>query len=102
VVAIDGQRWLVAPCREVAWLKNALAAAAVLLSRRGVREHVAVDQVDSRLAAPVLQAYLRLEPITRRQFGVDPNASVEAFEVVAPDHPVLAVSSLDRKTPRQL
>ena len=93
-VAVDGQRWLVAPYGEVAWLKNALAAGTVVVGRGRRRERMDVRQVQPAEAAPVLREYLRLEPIVRRRFGLEASDPVEDFERIAPRHPVLRLAPI--------
>ncbi len=91
VVEIDGQRWLVAPYGGVAWAKNARASGIAKLRRGRVTEQVKVEPVDAHESAPVLKAYVRIEPITRSAFKVGPEASLEEFEAIAPNHPVFRI-----------
>jgi len=88
VLAMDGARWLVGPYGTVSWVKNARACGQVTLRRRGYRETLLVREVDPVTAAPVLKAYLAIEPITRRAFGLDPDAPLSEWEAIAPNHPV--------------
>ncbi len=91
VVETDGQRWLVAPYGGVAWAKNARASGTAKLSRGRVTEQVKVEPVDAHESAPVLKAYIGIEPITRSAFEVGPDASLEEFEAIAPNHPVFRI-----------
>ncbi|HEX7495516.1 MAG TPA: nitroreductase family deazaflavin-dependent oxidoreductase [Candidatus Limnocylindrales bacterium] len=91
VVETDGQRWLVAPYSGVAWAKNARASGTAKLRRGRVTEQINVEPVDGYESAPVLRAYVQIEPITRRAFGLGPDATLEEFEAVAPNHPVFRV-----------
>jgi deazaflavin-dependent oxidoreductase (nitroreductase family) len=95
VVETEGQRWLVAPYGGVAWARNATASGTAKLSRGRVTEQVRVEPVDARESAPVLKAYLRVEPMTRSAFKVGPDASLEEFEAIAPNHPVFRVRPID-------
>jgi hypothetical protein len=94
VLACDGERWLVGPYGNVAWAKNARACGRVTLSRRGYRETMIVREVDAATAAPILKAYVAIEPITRRAFRVDPEAPVADWEEIAPNHPVFRLEPL--------
>jgi deazaflavin-dependent oxidoreductase (nitroreductase family) len=94
VVARDGERWLVGPYGNVAWAKNARACGQVTLSRRGYRETMTVREVDPATAAPILKAYVAIEPITRRAFRVDPQAPIADWEEIAPNHPVFRLEPL--------
>jgi deazaflavin-dependent oxidoreductase (nitroreductase family) len=91
VVEIDGQRWLVAPYDRVAWAKNVAASGSAKLSRGRKTEQLAVEPVDAHDSAPVLQAYVRIEPSLRRAFELGPDASLEEYEAIAPKHPVFRI-----------
>jgi deazaflavin-dependent oxidoreductase (nitroreductase family) len=94
VLVRDGERWLVGPYGNVAWAKNARACGQVILSRRGYRETMIVREVDPATAAPILKAYVAIEPITRRAFRVDPEAPIADWEEIAPNHPVFRLEPL--------
>ncbi len=94
VLTKDGLRWLVGPYGNVAWAANARAAGRVTLSRRGHRETFAVQEVDAATAAPIMKAYVAIEPITRRAFGLDPDAPLADWEKIAPNHPVFRLDPL--------
>ena len=91
VVETDGQRWLVAPYGGVAWAKNVGASGSAKLRRGRVMEQVKVEPVDAHESALVLKAYIHIEPITRSAFEVGPDASLEEFEAIAPNHPVIRI-----------
>src|SRR3954469_25875142 len=55
VVFLGGERWLVAPYGERAWVKNARASCSVELTRARRTERVGVEEVDPETAAPVLR-----------------------------------------------
>ncbi len=88
VVDADGARWLVAPYGSVSWVSNARARGEVTLSRRGYRETFVVREVDPATAAPILKAYVAIEPITRPAFKLDPDAPLSDWASIAPRHPV--------------
>jgi deazaflavin-dependent oxidoreductase (nitroreductase family) len=87
----DGERWLVAPYGEVAWVRNARAAGRVSLSRGGKVETVGIEELGPKDAAPILKQYLTDVPITRPFFDVTANADLEAFAAEAPRHPVFRI-----------
>jgi deazaflavin-dependent oxidoreductase (nitroreductase family) len=88
VLALDGERWLVGPYGNVSWVQNTRACGQVTLSRRGYRETLVAREVDAVTAAPILKAYLAIEPITRPAFKIDPDASLHEWASIAPKHPV--------------
>ncbi len=88
LVEDGGQRWLVAPYGEVAWVRNARASREVTLSRGKRLERVVLFDVEPAEAAPVLKRYVAQVPITRPFFDVGPDSSLDAFASEAPHHPV--------------
>ncbi|HEV8641934.1 MAG TPA: nitroreductase family deazaflavin-dependent oxidoreductase [Methylomirabilota bacterium] len=88
VLTRGGERWLIAPYGERAWVRNARAAGRVTLSRGRQRETLAVREVGPEEAAPILKQYLGETPITRRFFDVTPEAPLADFAREAPRHPV--------------
>ncbi len=97
VVEDKGQRWLVAPYGERAWVKNARAAGRVVLTR-GLHSGTALirEELDPLKSAPVLKMYLGKQPMIRRFFDVTPRSSIEDFIAEAPRHPVFEIlESLD-------
>jgi deazaflavin-dependent oxidoreductase (nitroreductase family) len=88
LVEDGGQRWLVAPYGEVAWVRNARASKEVTLSRGRRFERVVLFDVEPAEAAPVLKRYATQVPITRPFFDVKPDSSLDAFAAEASRHPV--------------
>jgi deazaflavin-dependent oxidoreductase (nitroreductase family) len=91
VVETAGRRWLVAPYAGAAWAANARASGTAELRRGRVAEQVKLEPVDAHDSAPVLKAYVRIEPSTRRAFGVGPDAGLAEFEAIAPKHSVFRI-----------
>ena len=91
LVEQDGQRWLVAPYGEVAWVRNARAARQVQLARGARIETVAIREIAAGEAAPVLKKYLAQVPIVRPFFDVGPHSDVREFTAEAPRHPVFRI-----------
>jgi len=91
IVEHNHTRWLVAPYGEVNWVRNARAAGRVTL-RRGRRvESVSVIEVEPQARAPILQKYLRLEPVTQPYFEARPESPLDAFAAEAMRHPVFRI-----------
>jgi deazaflavin-dependent oxidoreductase (nitroreductase family) len=92
IVFLGGERWLVAPYGERAWVKNARAAGTIELTRARRTERVRVTEVDAETAAPVLREYLRTTPVTKPFFTARRNAPLEAFAAEASRHPVFRIA----------
>ena len=84
----NGDRWLVAPYGEVAWVRNARAADEVELTRARRTERFRIEEVPAQEAASVLMRYLKAVPVVRPFFDVTLESSLEDFIGEAPDHPV--------------
>ncbi len=91
LVEEGGERWLVAPYGEVAWVRNARAAGEVILSRGRYSETVTIAELGSHESAPILQRYVTEVPITRPFFDAAPDSPVETFAQEADRHPVFQV-----------
>lgn len=88
LVEDGGERWLVAPYGDVAWVRSARAAGRVTLTRGRRVEDVAIRELAPADAAPVLRLYVTRVPITRPYFDVTPASPLAAFQTEAPRHPV--------------
>jgi len=93
LVEDGGNRWLVSPYGDVAWVRNARAAGQVTLTRGRRTETVPIRELNPGDAAPVLQRYVTRVPITRPYFDVTPASPLAAFEAEAPRHPVFPLGS---------
>jgi deazaflavin-dependent oxidoreductase (nitroreductase family) len=91
LVEEGGQRWLVAPYGEVAWVRNARAAGQVTLSRGRHAQTVTIVELDRAERAPVLKRYVTDVPITRPFFDARPESPLEAFAQEAHRHPVFRI-----------
>ena len=88
----EGQRYLVAPRGETEWVRNARAAKGDVSFRRGGREKVRLEELPVDQRATVIKAYLAENAMaTKSSFGVEPDAAIEEFERIAPNHPVFGV-----------
>jgi deazaflavin-dependent oxidoreductase (nitroreductase family) len=94
-VEVDGQRYLVAPRGETEWVRNVRAAGGEAVIRHGQRERVKLEEIPVSERAPIIAAYLPKNAMaTKKHFGVEPNAPIEEFERIAPNHPVFRVTAL--------
>ena len=92
-LVVDGSnRYLFGPYGEVGWVQNARTAGVVILTRGGQSQRFSLASVQDAEAAPILRRYLKLEPITRRYFGVPADAPVEAFAAEVATHPVFKLT----------
>ncbi len=74
VIPVDsgGQQWLVAPYGEVDWVRNALAAGQVQLSRGRITRICRVREASPAEAGPVLKRYVGIATATRPYFAAPP------------------------------
>ncbi len=93
LLALDGQRYLVAPRGHTQWVRNLRVAGEgeLLLGRR--REHFTAHELADADKEPILRAYLRRWKWEVGQFfgGVGPDSTAEELVAVAADHPVFRV-----------
>jgi len=91
IVDVDGEMYLVAPRGNTEWSRNARAAGEATI-HRGKREQVRLQEVPVEQRAPIIQTYLKENAmVTKAHFGIDPNAPIEEFQRIAPDHPVFRI-----------
>lgn len=88
VVDVGSKRWLVAPYGVVSWVRNALSAGEVRLTRRGRTERFVLRPVPPEEAGPVLKRYAGVAVATRDYFAAHKDDPVEAFTAEADRHPV--------------
>jgi deazaflavin-dependent oxidoreductase (nitroreductase family) len=90
LLALDGERYLVAPRGETQWVRNLRASGEgrLLLGRRG--EPFAAVEVDDEHKVAILRAYLRRWKAEVGIFfeGVGPDSPEEELRRAAPKHPV--------------
>jgi deazaflavin-dependent oxidoreductase (nitroreductase family) len=88
----DGQRYLVAPRGTTEWVRNVRAAGGQAAIRRRKSEAVRLEEVPVEQRAPIIKSYLKKTAlVTKREFGLDPEAPLEEFEKIAADHPVFRI-----------
>ena len=93
---LAGRRYLVCARGESNWVRNARAAAEVVLMRALRRRRYAVRELPPGLRPPVLKAYLdRFATEVQRFFPVPKGSPVEAFNDLAPRYPVFELEPLD-------
>ncbi|CAM3587684.1 nitroreductase family deazaflavin-dependent oxidoreductase [Kibdelosporangium persicum] len=92
LLRFDGKEWLVSPYGNVAWVHNARAAGEVRLRHGRKTRTVSVFECGAEESAPVLQAYVRKEPVTRPYFDAKPRDPASAFAAEASAHPVFRVA----------
>ena len=89
----DGQRYLVAPRGTTEWVRNVRAAGGQAAIRRRKSEEVRLEEVPVERRAPIIKTYLKKTAlVTKREFGLDPDAPLEEFEKIAADHPVFRIT----------
>ena len=90
----DGQRYLVAPRGNTEWVRNVKAAGGEAVLKHGKSDAVRLEELPVEQRAPIIQAYLKKTArVTKREFGIEPDAPIEEFQRIAPDHPVFRITS---------
>jgi len=88
----EGQRYLVAPRGNTEWARNARAAGGEATLKHRKSQPVRLEEVPVEQRAPIIQFYLKKTAmVTKREFGIEPNAPIEEFERIATDHPVFRI-----------
>lgn len=88
VMAVGGERWLVAPYGEVQWVRNLRAAPECSLRRGHTTRRYTATEVDPDTAVPVIRTYIRTVRVTRAYWGAGPDASNAELAHEATSHPV--------------
>ena len=88
LVEHNHRRFLVAPYGEVNWVRNARVSHRVTLQRGSEVHQVGISELPLPDRPPILQEYLRLEPITQPYFEARPDSPLEEFAAEAQRHPV--------------
>jgi deazaflavin-dependent oxidoreductase (nitroreductase family) len=96
LVALDGERYAVAPYGERNWVKNARAAGWVEVRRGRRSERANVEEVSPEEAVPVLRRYYEQGRLTRPFFDVGPDSPDDAWLAEAPRHPVFRLRPVSR------
>jgi len=88
----EGQRYLVAPRGNTEWVRNAKAAGSEAVLKHRKSERVRLEEVPLEQRAPIIKSYLKKTArVTKREFGIEPDAPIEEFQRIAGDHPVFRV-----------
>ena len=84
----DGERFLVAPYGERAWVKNARASGSVELARARRTERLRVEELSPHEAAPILREYRARVKVVAPFLDATPDSPLAAWEEEARTHPV--------------
>jgi len=91
-VEVEGQKYLVSPRGETEWVRNVRAAGGEAVIRHGKRTRIRLEEIPVSERGPIIQAYLPKNAMaTKSHFGVEPDAPLEDFQRIAPDHPVFRI-----------
>lgn len=89
-----GQRYLVAPRGNTEWARNVIAAGGQAAIRRRKRENVKLEEIAPEQRPPIIQSYLKKTAmVTKREFGIEPDAPIEEFQKIAGRHPVFRITA---------
>lgn len=88
----EGQRYLVAPRGNTEWVRNAKAAGGEAVLKTRKTEKIQLEEVAVEQRAPIIKSYLKKTAmVTKREFGMEPDAPIEEFEKIAERHPVFRI-----------
>jgi hypothetical protein len=92
VLRHEGQRWLVAGFAGSDWVKNLRATGWCELFHDRMKERVQVVEVeDLEIRTVVLREFVRKAPGANRGYTISPDAPLEEYTAIAPEHPVFRV-----------
>ena len=92
-LALNGQRYLVAPRGETEWVRNLRAAGEGELRLGRDVERFRATEVADAAKPPILRAYLeQWKSEAGAFFGVPANPSDADLARIAPEHPVFAIA----------
>ncbi len=92
VLRHEGQRWLVAGYAGSDWVKNVRAAGWCEFIHDRVEERVQVIEVEElETRTIVLREFVRNAPGANRGYSISPDAPLEAYAAIVPEHPVFRV-----------
>ena len=95
LIILDDERYLVSMLgTEANWVHNVRAAGGQATLRHGKVEQVILREVDPRLTAPILKAYLQRAPGARPHIPVSQDAPLEEFEQIREHYPVFRVEKV--------
>ncbi len=94
LLALDGERYLVAPRGHTQWVRNLRASGEGRLRVGSRSEPFTAAELDDEHKAPVLRAYLKRWKAEVGVFfeGVGPDSSDEQLRAIAPRHPVFRLA----------
>ncbi|QBD79841.1 DUF385 domain-containing protein [Ktedonosporobacter rubrisoli] len=91
VLKLDGQRWLVAGFKNSDWVKNIRASGWGELVHDRQVERVKFIEETSAERASLLREFVRRAPGANRGYTISPNASLEEYEAIVPEHPIFRI-----------
>jgi len=92
LVEVGGNRYLVAPRGETEWVRNVRTDNGIAILRRSGAENVLLTEVPEAERPPIIQKYIGENAmVTKKEFGVEPDAPIEEFQRIASRHPTFLV-----------
>lgn len=94
LLSLNGKKYLVAPRGRTQWVRNAEAAAEIVLKRGSTRQEFRLRAIPDAEKPPILKAYLdSFKTEVQRYFTVAAGSPPEAFVNVASDYPAFELLS---------
>lgn len=92
VLRYEDQRWLVAGVAKSDWVKNVRVSGWCELFHDRIKERVEVVEIeDMETRAVVIREFVRKAPGASRGYTISPDAPLEEYKAIAPEHPVFRV-----------
>ena len=95
MTVIDGERYLVSMLgKETNWIRNLRASGGKATLRHGIIEQVHLEEVDVKLRAPILKAYLHHAPGAQPHMLISKDAPLSEYEKITSKFPVYKLETI--------
>ena len=88
----DGLRYLVSPRGETQWVRNVRAdGGRAVLRHGGNSETVRLEEISVEGRAAIIKQYVGDYKVVKREFGLEPDDSIEQYDGIAANHPTFLI-----------
>ena len=97
MTVVNGERYLVSMLgEETNWVRNVRAANGKARLVHGISEQVFLEEVDIKLRAPILKAYLQIAPGARAHIPIHKDATIPEFEKIVSKYPIFRIETINQ------